>query len=341
MAAASLLLGWATYVLVDKKILTWRKSLKGDVGWKQLAITATFCLPLYGAGWFISNQYATSVASSFTESQTPKPATRAGICDLHVTGNPDACVNLAKNKTLGLLIGDSHADAAYRGISKHAVESDAMIATMSSGGCAAILNVHVNNPDIAMQERCEKGRQHALSMLGDKIKPRFAVLFSSWTIYGGRGNYSLTEPGTIVPFTDTREGFIQKLRGTYNQLKSRGIERILVIAPVPIFKTLAPPCVMRSDRYMIDRDTKCSIARAMTDKERANVVAWLQESVNNQNNVVLIDPISSFCDKDKCRSYGKEGVLYVDTNHIGDAGLERIYRANTAAFNWIFGKPSQ
>lgn len=340
MAGISLLLGWATYALVDKKVLAWRKKLKNGVNWKHLAMAITLCLPVYGASWYISTQHAVSVSKGFTEAQTPKPATRAGVCDLHFIASPDACVNSAKNKLLGLLIGDSHADAAYRGMSKHAVANDAVIATMSSGGCAAILDVHVNNPDIAMQQRCEQGRKNALSMIGDEIEPKFAVLFSSWTIYSGRGRYSLSEPGSTTPFPDTREGFIAKLRETYAFLRSQGVERILVIAPVPIFKTLAPPCVMRSDRYMIDRDVKCSITRSVADNERADVVSWLKDSLIDESNIKFIDPINSFCDQDKCRSYGEEGVLYFDTNHIGDAGFERIYRSNDSVFKWLFGTPS-
>ncbi|MFQ6558112.1 acyltransferase family protein [Pseudomonas sp. Lb2C1-1] len=338
MVAISLLLGWATYALLDKKILAWRKRLKGGAGWGHTAMSISLCIPLGAAGWYMSNEYAPSVAKSFTEAQTPKPATRAGVCDLHFVASPDACVDSAKNKTLGLLIGDSHADAAYRGLSKHAVENGAVIATMSSGGCAALLDVHVNNPDIAMQGRCEKGRENALSMVGDKIKPKFAVLFSSWTIYAGRGRYSLSEPGTTTPFPNTQAGFIQKLRGTYDYLRAQGVERILVIAPVPIFKAPAPPCVMRTDRYMLDRDTHCSITRTSADKERNDVVSWIRESIAGENNVRIIDPVNNFCDEKKCRSYGEEGVLYVDTNHIGDAGLERIYKSEELAFDWLFGE---
>lgn len=338
MVAISLLLGWATYMLVDKKILTWRKGLVGGAGWRQTAMSILLCIPLGVAGWYMASEYAPSVGKNFTEAQTPKPAMRAGVCDLHFVASPESCVDSAKDKTLGLLIGDSHADAAYRGLSKHAVENNAVIATMSSGGCAAILDVHVNNPDIAMQGRCEKGRENALSMVGDKIKPKFAVLFSSWTIYGGRGRYSLSEPGTTTPFPDTQTGFIQKLKSTYDYLRDQGVERILVIAPVPIFKAPAPPCVMRSDRYMIERDTHCSISRVSADKERSDVVSWLKASAVEQDNIKFIDPINNFCDENTCRSYGGEGVLYFDTNHIGDAGLERIYQHEKLVFDWLFGK---
>lgn len=338
MAAVSLLLGWATYALLDKKVLAWRKSLHSGAGWRHTAMAVALCIPVAAAGWYIADQYAPSVARNFTEAQTPKPATRAGVCDLHFIADPKVCVDSARNKTLGLLIGDSHADAAYRGLKKHALNEDAVIATMSSGGCAAILNVHVNNPDLAMQGRCEKGRDNALAMIGKEIKPEFAVLFSSWTIYSGRGNYSLSEPSTTVPFSDTGIGFTEKMRKTYDYLKTQGVERILVIGPVPIFSTLAPPCVMRSDRYRVDRDTHCSVTRDSVNNTRKDVVSWLKASTAGEANVQFVDPIDQFCDEKTCRSYGEEGVLYFDTNHISDAGLERIYKSEKSTFDWVFGK---
>ncbi|UTL79543.1 acyltransferase family protein [Pseudomonas putida] len=338
MVAVSLLLAWATYVLVDKKILAWRKRLPRGAGWAQTAMAVSLCIPLGISGWYMANGYAASVSKGFTEAQTPKPATRAGICDLHFIADPAACVKSAQTKTMGLLIGDSHADAAYRGLSKHANENESVLATMSSGGCAAMLDVHVNNPDLAMQGRCENGRDNALKMVGVSIKPKYAILFSSWTIYAGRGRYSLSEPGSTEPFPDTQAGFVGKLKDTYDYLKSKGVERILVIAPVPIFKSLAPTCVMRSDRYRLDRDKHCSIPRLSAEKERSDVVKWLNESIIGEQNVRLIDPIENFCDAMVCRSYGEEGVLYVDTNHIGDSGLERIYKAETPSFKWVFGE---
>jgi len=96
MVAISLLLGWATYALVDKKVLAWRKRLPNGASWSQAAIVVSLCLPLGLAGWYMANDYATSVGKNFTEAQTPKPATRAGVCDLHLIASPEACVDSAK-----------------------------------------------------------------------------------------------------------------------------------------------------------------------------------------------------------------------------------------------------
>ncbi|WP_139140617.1 acyltransferase family protein, partial [Pseudomonas aeruginosa] len=190
MVAIAFVLACITYVYVDKKVLNWRKSLKHGASWKHSACAVAFCIPALVSGVYISKYMSVSVGNGFTEAQIPRPPSSAGNCNLHLAESPSKCLSIASGKEIGLLVGDSHADAAYRGIARHASSSNSVIATLSSGGCAAIFNVHINNPDVAMRERCENGRKNAIRMLKD-INPKYAVLFSSWSIYSGRGYYSL------------------------------------------------------------------------------------------------------------------------------------------------------
>ncbi|WP_202959337.1 acyltransferase family protein [Pseudomonas sp. CK-NBRI-02] len=337
MVAISFVMACATYIYVDKKVLAWRKSLKSGASWRHAAGVLAVCMPVCIVGIYISQYMAPSVARNFTEAQVPKTASNAGDCNLHTAKGPSKCLAAAGEKEIGLLIGDSHADAAYRGISHHAADSQSMLATLSSGGCAAIFNVRINNPDNAMRERCEKGRQNALEFVG-QLNPKYAVLFSSWSIYSGKGYYSLGEVGSSVSFSDTKLGFVSKLDETIDYLHRLGVERVLIVGPVPIFKASAPNCVLRSLHYGINPDKHCSVLRSEVERSRADVVSWLKEASADRHEVKFIDPIDYFCDADVCRSYGNEGVLYTDTNHVSDAGLERIYQGGLTEFDWLLGR---
>lgn len=340
MIAASFLLACATYLLVDKNILSWRKSLKSGAGWRHAAGALVVCVPVCLSGVYISQSMAPAAAIDFTEAQVPKPPSRAGDCDLHIAKDLSKCLKIVDGKQVGLLIGDSHADAAYRGIAKHAGEAQAGLATLSSGGCAAIFNARILNPDLAMRERCEVGRQNAMGMING-LHPKFAILFSSWSIYSGRGHYALGEVGGSAPFSDTQAGFVSKVKETIDDLQARGVERILIIGPVPLFKASAPNCVLRSKHYDVNPDEHCAVSRKLVDDSRANVVSWLDKAVEGRPGVEFVDPIDEFCDAGVCRSFGDEGVLYTDTNHISDAGLERIYQGKRSAFDWVFGRAIQ
>ncbi|HEJ3411758.1 acyltransferase family protein [Pseudomonas aeruginosa] len=340
MVAIAFVLACITYVYVDKKVLNWRKSLKHGASWKHSAYAVAFCIPALLSGVYISKYMSVSVGNGFTEAQIPRPPSSAGNCNLHLAESPSKCLSIASGKEIGILVGDSHADAAYRGIARHASSSNSVIATLSSGGCAAIFNVHINNPDVAMRERCENGRKNAIRMLKD-INPKYAVLFSSWSIYSGRGYYSLGGVGPQTPLSDVKRGFVSKVGETIDFLKSTGVERILIIGPVPIFKTSAPNCVIRSLHYRISPDKNCSVSRDEVEKSRKDVVLWLKEAADDRSGVKFIDPINAFCDESKCRSYGDEGVLYTDTNHISDAGLERVYKNSKHAFDWLMNSDTR
>lgn len=337
MVAVSFLLACATYLFIDKKILAWRKTLKSGASWRHTLAALALCVPVGAVGVYISQSMSPRVARSFTEAQIPKPPSRAGQCDLHSADGPSKCLAAAAGKEIGLLIGDSHADAAYRGIAVHAGLNNSALATLSSGGCAAIFNARILNPDLGMRERCEVGRRNAMSMVND-LHPKFAILFSSWSIYSGRGHYALGEEGGNAPFADTQAAFVSKVKETVDDLQARGVERILIVGPVPLFKASAPNCVLRSSHYGINPDVHCSVTRKSVEDSRNNVVAWLSQAVQGRPGIEFVDPINKFCDGVLCRSYGEEGVLYTDTNHISDAGLERIYQGNRSAFDWVLGR---
>jgi len=188
-----------------------------------------------------------------------------------------------------------------------------------------------------MGGRCRVGRENGLRSLREKvIAPKYAILFSSWNIYT-EDNYRVGQWSDDEPSADQKAIFVNGVKDTIRALKSFGVERILVIAPVPEFRHMAPQCIIRSDHYGADRDARCSVTRASVEARREKAVAWLREGMTGAEGVRLIDPINDFCDKDMCRPYFGDTVLYFDTNHVSDAGARRIYQAHQPAFRWAFG----
>ncbi|HTH08996.1 MAG TPA: acyltransferase family protein, partial [Acidovorax sp.] len=340
MAVVSLGLAWATYVLIDKRILLWRKSLTGKLGWSHVGKVAWGCAPVLLVGVTISQYYAPRVEASFTEAQAPRPASRDPECDLQRIAGVEICQEFAGNRTMGVLIGDSHGAAAYRQLARHADQRDIVIATMVGGACAPIFGLRVNIVDPGMRERCWDGRDRALPMLGTSLTPEFALLVGRWDIYTRQtGQYSLSEPGSKRPLENLHDGFVRNLRDTVIELKRRGVQRVLVIGPVPELELPAPACVIRAEKYGVDRDQRCSVPRVDVEARRDQVVAWLNESLSGLNSVRFIDPLPAFCDTEWCKPYGSQGVLYFDTNHLSDAGLEQIIQSSRNDFEWLFGSP--
>jgi len=53
--------------------------------------------------------------------------------------------------------------------------------------------------------------------------------------------------------------------------------------------------------------------------------------------VMLIDPIDVYCDREECRPFGGDGIYYSDENHLTPLGSELLYRSFRREFLWVFG----
>jgi len=62
----------------------------------------------------------------------------------------------------------------------------------------------------------------------------------------------------------------------------------------------------------------------------------LAEAIEGMSAVKYLDPINQFCDKDRCRGYGKNGALYTDYSHVNNAGVEKIHESGRNLFHWVF-----
>jgi hypothetical protein len=63
----------------------------------------------------------------------------------------------------------------------------------------------------------------------------------------------------------------------------------------------------------------------------------LQRVASAFTNVRVVDPLNVFCDRDRCRSFGPNGVFYSDTDHVSAVGAEMLYQAHRGEFQWVYG----
>ena len=190
---------------------------------------------------------------------------------------------------------------------------------------------------------CTKGKQNAIALMkAGKLKPSYAILVARWAFYTPLvpQRWLLGPIESNSPDPDQEKAFIGGLRDTVDLLKSLGVKRIMIVAQVPEFPRLVPPCILRSDMYEIPRDEKCSSTRAWNEEYRRKSSSWIAEVVRNEESVQVIDPIDVFCDQVTCRPYDGNSVFYRDTGHISKSGAARIFESFRADFNWLFGKTS-
>jgi len=121
------------------------------------------------------------------------------------------------------------------------------------------------------------------------------------------------------------------LAATLSDAKRAGVERILIVAPLPEFPWYSPACVVKAIR--VGSDT-CSVLRSKVDARRERTMAVLRRVVAAHENVRLIDPINLFCTEIECRPNKGTELFFFDTSHLSSAGAERLYRGYERDFLW-------
>ena len=339
MVALSAALATATYFLIEKPIRIARKNRTLDLGWRPTLIGITTCLVVCFAGYGIFVAKSVHLAESLKGGLLPLMPVGGGPCDLRSVNSADDCKAQNGSRSLGVLIGDSQADAAARQLVKTAKQNDVAVLFLASGGCISMLDAKTHIPDSIVAENCLKYRQKGRDVIS-ATAPSFAILYSRWTLYADPHTPYYFVDGANSKAPDQKAAFVDGARRSIDQLRQFGIKRILVIGPTPTFPTSAPECVTRSLNYKQPPDIHCSQYRNVENKKRELAVSWLTEALRESPDVRVIDPTDVFCDSDFCRPYAENMVYFIDTNHIADAGMAAIYSRHQADFEWaFFGEP--
>jgi len=317
VAAFSLGLAILTYVLVERRVLAWRRTrddLRGlsprIVGWGVAASLAVFALMAAVAG----------------------PAHYSGRATAAIAGTPDltggsvfACegaVCPTGAETMGFLGGDSHADAIRRAVRRGAARIGVRVISPFKPTCP---DPGEPGGPIALDPTCPEIRGAITDILkAEGRKASFFVVFRRWN-------------PKLVAY-EARHGpgaYARKLAREFAAYGEEGARRLLLIGPVPEFDYKAVECVLRAKRYRLDPDF-CALPRARIEAERKKTMEVLASIAAGARHIRLADPVDLFCDATTCRPYVGNTLLYKDTDHLSKFGARWFLAKLERDFLWAF-----
>ncbi len=233
----------------------------------------------------------------------------------------------------GVLLGDSHAMVIAKPFQEYAREAGANLRTKARAGCPQLLNVAVKNPDGRIASYCDPQFEQ-LSFQGDE----FAVISVRWNYYLGLPQSDpyyrsavLVDAQATNATNDPYAMLAKGLSGTIASAKRAGVQRILIIGPLPEFPWYPPYCVMRSVRLGFDI---CSISRSAVEARRKKTMMVLRRVAATHDDVRMIDPVDLFCTDTVCRPNDELLLYYFDLTHLSPAGAERLYTSYQREFLW-------
>ncbi|THV13722.1 acyltransferase family protein [Rhizobium rhizophilum] len=331
-AGLSLMLAVATYHFVEVPILRLRKQKKLPTDWRPTIVGAGFSLAAAAAGIFLSS-FAAPVAIK-TEAQADQPASP---CAIREGGLADCRRGLPLK---GLVIGDSHAAASYPVLRQlaHGFGHEALLS--GTGSCPPIFDVEIrSNPTRNIE--CTATKKAVREALSRKLfSPEYALVAARWRIYADGKSRRLTPSSAAREGLSSRDLFVQQARKTLQELTSRGISRIIVLAPVPTMPKDSTACVLRSWHNSVPFKENCSANQNDEDRKRQLVLNWLKDAVSGFPQVRIIDPFPQFCTGERCDPVIEGQLVYTDDDHINNDGMRLIMKSHWDDFQWlVHGQP--
>ena len=343
--ALSLALAAATHHFLEVPIKRWRRR-RGALGLRWPTVVsgagAAFAVALVGL------VYSDVVAPGIERAAPELWAGMADVddaCALTGANRLEAdCLTRAAGGPIGLLIGNSHARMIYDVVRSNAQGSGTTLVSLVSPGCQPYYPVDaIRRADLS--EACNARLADGIAAIGRDLPrpPDYAVVSARWNTgmalerrAGSTSPGDFAEAGLSRPPPDgVRKIMALGVGAMIARLEALGVERILLIGPVPELRFVAPDCVARAAARRISPD-RCAVRRNQVDNRRSASIATLRYLAGQFPNVRFIDPIDVFCDKAFCRPFDDDGILYVDDDHLSPHGSGKIYAAFEDDFAWAF-----
>lgn len=336
----SLALAAATFYLLERPIRLWRQKRGKALGWRPVFAGVACCAAVATAGLLSFDAAHKRLEAAIGPEYLPVKASETEYCDLR-WASPQDCIHMAYNRPIGLLVGDSQAMSGRNRVAALAATNGGLLASAASPGCMTIDGVTIFMPDAAMAAECTTlGKTVVPALARGDIKPTYAILYARWQIYAtDKPAYQLGAIEAATPPLDQKQVFIAGLHRTLADLRSFGVSRILIVGPTPFFPRSVPNCLYLADRHDMDRARTCGIDRTAADNEVAASRSRIEAAMMGLAEVRYIDPFGAFCDATRCLPYTGNDILIADTNHLSDAGMDRIVADNRATFEWLVARP--
>ncbi len=321
--AASFVLAWLTYLLIETPIRSGRR-----LGTMVPALAASAALVAavsiaIDASDGVAMRYPPPVRKLATYRYDAHRAYREDLCQLNgdqaFTELDPRCVDPADAATrLVVLWGDSHASSLYQGLRAAQVRrGDFRIAQFAASGCPPLLGVRVGP-----RRDCKEFSAEAFQRI-QLLQPDTVVMGGAWYSYATRAHDGADE--------------LRALRETIDKLIGAGVRRVVVFGDLPVWKIHQPNVAVKlwEQSHSLPGRTYDSFDRgsAAFDSQVSAVVL--------QTSAVFVSPVESLCNEEGCLLNADPAhpvPVTWDFAHLTDAGSRLLIDLNAAK---IFGTDNE
>ena len=227
------------------------------------------------------------------------------------------------------LLGDSHANMFFPGLSVDLKNVNENLIELGSGGCPPILDIYSGYK--GQGDSCGDIMNKAIEFAIKTSSIKTVILAANWHLYvnGNRFDDAIEQrPKYVIKSSTPREiennhdVFIRQFSKTLELLK-KSKKQIYLIKQIPELNFDPKECLF--DRRLIKYPKiNCKISRADVQAYLSEYEYFLNQVIIKFDNVTIIDPINLFCDEEYCYASQDGNSLYRDRRHLSFFGSRWI-----------------
>ncbi|WP_306605821.1 acyltransferase family protein [Azonexus sp.] len=242
----------------------------------------------------------------------------------------DCLISQPNRKPDAIIIGDSHANHYYWGLSEVLKERDINLMQLAKSSCGPLYGVDFFTE--GKLANCQRFTERAIEFAINTPEIHTVFLGGRWMVYvTGRdlntqvsdaenGKLFLADiPGKDQP--DRQTVFSRGLDETLKRLTSAG-KKVVFMHAVPELNFNIRECIAWNPSTLINRlpRPECSIRRTVTENRNNEYRPVLETILSRFPNIEVIDPVPIMCDTKNCWGRRDAQLLYRDDDHLSLGG---------------------
>jgi len=331
----SLILAWFTYQLIEKPI---RNNHKNNIFLVKILcilailIGSTGLITYLQEGWpsrFKDNQ------ASFTGFQSPQFNLNRETCHQLYPDYKGNCYLFAKPEMTShekiVFLGDSHSETLAAGYQFN--NPDKYLISFSTGGCLGFINVErysKGNP-----QGCTKSLDMALQYIANDPNIKTVVIHNRFSAYVSGEGFGKEEKITVTPghlHIQAPEQLIAPSKNLYKRTFATGLQdtliflekahkKIVFVHQVPELGFNPKMCSHRPLKLTVNH---CALTRDQVNKRQESYRSIASPILSQSANILVIDPVSFFCDAENCSTIKNGHPFYWDSDHLNYVGASLL-----------------
>lgn len=225
------------------------------------------------------------------------------------------------------LIGNSHAGLLKDSLETYFSQSGRTLKIYDQGGCLPFWNLDRHDPGYGPQG-CEKDINRGIKAAIDNPDIDTVVLAAKFDDPGNL--YDIARPETDYVGTG-KKADIEAIWLVYETAMEKTVQmllaankKVILIETVPSLSFHPRDCVERPVRFASNKREPCTTSRADANKRHERYRAMFNRVAQKYPKVHVFDPFPLFCNDESCVAKLNGEILYVDDNHLTDAGVAHI-----------------